>query len=201
MIDAHGQDVLNEVINIGFGEAADALSELIDSKVLLSVPELAILDLKELSAFVQRQISEWGVYIAQDFDGQINGRTLLVYSEEGSLDLVTALLGEELRTVRLTEVAKATLQELGNIILGSCMSVFGDLLDARLRYTIPQVSVECSTDYFTHLIAESAELGRVIAVKSTLEVSDRQIEGLVVVVLSFTDFETIVKRAKEQWTP
>ena len=51
-------DALQETMNIGFGQAAAALSEVISMHVILSVPKIAILKTEDIPSFVQSEIED-----------------------------------------------------------------------------------------------------------------------------------------------
>ncbi len=194
-------DILTEVINVGIGEAAQALSELVDARVNLTVPYINVLKAAEIDDFVRQELPNWSVFIAQQFEGAVKGNAVLVYSEPCSLDLLDALLAGAPRTVALDAAARDTLQEIGNIILGACISVFGDVLDERLAFTIPKVSLEASKDFFSDLTRDFTESGVAIAVRSEISVEGRAIRGLIFVLLGFSDFEKVVASAKKRWLP
>ena len=201
MVDAKHIDILTEVINIGVGEAAEALSELVEDRVELTVPELKTMAISDCPAYLEDEVDSWGVFTSQLFDGDVKGRALLVLSEACSLDLVSVLAAGEPRTLSLTETAKATLQEVGNIILDSCLSVFGNMLDTRLSLAVPGVTVATSREFFGNVAEEFEDLEMAIVVKSELSLAQHQVRGVIFVLLSFNDFELVVQQAEQRWAP
>lgn len=199
MIDHRAKDILTEVLNVGMGEAAEALSELVGSEVLLGVPEVRTLAMSEVSTFLEHETADWGVFIAQSFTGDVQGRAVLVYSEPCACDLVSTLLPDEPRTATLDDLARSTLQEVGNIILASCVAVFADVVGAKLEFTIPAVALDLSRDYFTRLVGDVASEQVAILVRSELEVGARRVRGTIVLLLRFADLELVVCRTAERW--
>jgi len=60
-------DIIKEVVNVGIGDAAAALSALVNSRVIIEVPEIHIINAQDAPDFIQKEIRSLGVYISQDF--------------------------------------------------------------------------------------------------------------------------------------
>ena len=191
-------DIIREVLNIGIGDAAASLSRLVDRRIIIAVPEVRILEIAEVPTFVRAEVPSLGVYISQDFHGHITGRALLFYTRESSSLLLKALTGQEPISAALSQTEMATLQEVGNILMVSCMSTIGDMTEDGIRFEIPQVTEEISEAYFANLVAELNTYDKVIVVKNEITVQDVDISGYLFVLLGVKGFslieEALVKR-------
>lgn len=187
-------DMLREVINIGIGEAANSLSQLLQKRVLLRVPDICVMDISQVNAYLHKEMNNLGVYIAQDFDGMITGKTILCYTQECSLSLLNAIFGQSMKITSLSETGIATLNEIGNIIMVSCMSEISNMIDTEITYHLPEVTVEVSEIYFKNLLREIAKLEKAIAVKNEFKIHDTDIRGYLFVLLSFKGYETVIER-------
>lgn len=192
MVDNSALDIIGEVVNIGTGEAADALSRLVGSPVKLRVPEVRVMPADEVPDFMTREIGNLGVYIAQDFRGEVSGRALLAYTEDCSAALIECITGAPKVPGALTESERATLQEIGNIIMVSCVSTFSNMLEGRIDFEIPQVTQEVSDTYFRNMVRGLAEMDQAILVKSQMVVRELEITGMLFLLFSFTDFQTLL---------
>ena len=197
MINEQALDMLTEFINIGMGEAAASLSDLVQTRVLIKVPEISVIDVSNIGEFLGLELSELGVYLSQDFHGEIEGRSILFYTEECSLTLLDALLESPSEILTLTESGRATLQEVGNIILVSCISSISDMIGLQTIFEMPVVNVETSDVYFRNMLKELEKLQKAIVVKNKIAVHNREIDGYLFVLLSFDYFEMIVNKLKD----
>ena len=197
MINEQALDMLREFINIGMGEAAASLSDLVQTRVLIKVPEISVIDVSNIGEFLGLELSELGVYLSQDFHGEIEGRSILFYTEECSLTLLEALLESPSEIRTLTESGRATLQEVGNIILVSCISSISDMIGLQTIFEMPVVNVETSDVYFRNMLKELEKLQKAIVVKNKIAVHNREIDGYLFVLLSFDYFEMIVNKLKD----
>ena len=53
-LDELHQDMLTELFNLGMGNAANALSEMVNEEVLLSIPEVLFMDKAELTKVLEK---------------------------------------------------------------------------------------------------------------------------------------------------
>ena len=194
-------DIITEVINIGVGDAASALSSLVNRRIRITVPEVRILDTFDIAAFVEEIIPSLGVYVSQDFRGRIKGKTLLVYTRESSCALLSALTGQSPAGLALSQTEMATLQELGNILMVSCVSTISDMIQDGVRFEVPQVAEEISDTYFFSLVEEFSAYDKTIVVKNQIAVQDTDITSYLFVLLGVADLRLVVDMVSEKLRP
>ncbi len=187
-------DMLRELINIGIGEAANSLSQLLQKRVMLRVPDIQIINVSEVNLYLQQELTSLGVYIAQDFEGMIRGKTILCYTRECSLSLLNAIFGNNMKITSLTETGIATLNEIGNIIMVSCMSEISNMIEGKISYHLPEVTVEISQVYFQNLIRDIAKLDTAIVIKNEFIIHQTDIKSYLFILLSFEGYETVIDR-------
>ncbi|GAA3722779.1 chemotaxis protein CheC [Oceanisphaera sediminis] len=131
-------DVIVELMNIGVGRAASALSQLVQDEVLLSVPRLQFLESADAKEIFCRSMPDLLAGVMQDFQGFMSGRAALLFPEERSLELVRAILGADMSADEITELEQETLAELGNILLNNCLATLANLLNRQIQTDLPQ---------------------------------------------------------------
>jgi len=185
-------DIIREIINIGIGEAANSLSKLVNTRIIIRVPDIHIISTADIDKYILNEVKSLGVYMSQNFSGLIKGRTLLFYTEECSISLLNAIYGQTVKTTALTESGIATLNEIGNIIMGSCMSEISDMIEEKISFDLPEVTVEVSESYFKNLLKDLHNLDKAIIVKNEMRIKDTDIQGYLFVLLSFEDFRLVI---------
>src|SRR5947207_5210216 len=88
------QDGLVEVINIGFGRAAAALSKLTGQRVQLEVPQITMCPVEELSDQLRPMIRSHVASVHQIFSGSVAGDALLVIDQQSAAILKEMLTNE-----------------------------------------------------------------------------------------------------------
>ena len=137
-------DAVSEILNIGVGQAARALSEMVDEPVTLSVPYVVLLPVAQTWQELEKRTKGNACAIKERFGGSFSGDALLVFPEQDSLELVRKLLAEETEITVFTELEQDALIEVGNVILTSCISAFADTLGVEIEYSDLPVMVRGS---------------------------------------------------------
>jgi chemotaxis protein CheC len=133
------RDALTELVNIGVGRAATSLGKLVDKHILLSVPALELITLLAASRLLVESESDGLVAVRQQFTGVFSGRALLILPQSAKLDLVRAVVRENLSTAELAELERDALAETGNIILNGCLGSMANILQQPLALSLPEV--------------------------------------------------------------
>ncbi len=152
-------DGIKEIANIGSGHAATALSEMLKSTVMASVPEVKILPLEDVGSVVggdEMVITS----VVVDFGGDFTGRSILVFPYEESMALADLFLppvpegGER----KFGSMEESFFKEIGNIVICSYLSALGDFLGLIVFPSVPSLVVDSATavltsaymDFFSH---------------------------------------------------
>jgi chemotaxis protein CheC len=132
-------DALTEIGNIAMGRAATSLGRMIGREVRLTVPSVQILSVAEALQTIRRLGPRELIAVTEEFRGLFKGRLLLIFPEKNSLELVRAVIGEEMPFEDLTKLEEDAIAETGNIVLNSWTTTVSNLLKRNLVITVPQV--------------------------------------------------------------
>lgn len=139
------QETVVELMNIGVGRAASALSRLVQDEVLLSVPKVDFVDMQTAQSTFNQLLPTALAGVTQAFDGFINGKAALIFPEERSLELVRIVVGNEMSATEISELEQDTLAELGNILLNSCLATLANILHREIHTALPEAySGDCN---------------------------------------------------------
>ncbi|MEW6447629.1 MAG: chemotaxis protein CheC [Bacillota bacterium] len=125
-------DMLKEVGNIGIGNAATALAELLSSKIKMTVPRTDFVPVEEVFIRVGR-VEELVAAVMLRVDGDLSGTVLFVFNEASALKLIIQILGQPVATIQeIGEMEESMLMEVGNVLMGS----FLNAISAMTQFTI-----------------------------------------------------------------
>lgn len=127
-------DALKEVINIGGGNAATSLSQLINKPVHMTVPTIEVMAYEDMFEQVMSEDTMIDAVLTKMF-GQAEGVFLLVGLEEDMKHLASIILPENSETN--PEMIDSALKELANILVNSFLNAVTKLLDINLLTSIP----------------------------------------------------------------
>ena len=133
-------DVLKELGNIGAGNAATALAELLQSKVDMSVPQVKLINFSEIGDLIggEEQVMA-GMYLAIQKD--ITGSILFLVKEEVALHLVKKLMGDYAQDIR-GEMEQSALKEISNIITGAYLNALSTMTGLRIEPSVPDLAID-----------------------------------------------------------
>jgi chemotaxis protein CheC len=144
---AEETDLLQEIMNIGFGAASADLAAVLDLHVVLSVPSISIVAATELLAYLQKEIRDYSKasVIEQNFWSGFKGVALVVFSAGSGKGLVAVFGREEgaslFESDPIGALDKEVLMEVGNILVGACVGKVAELLGDIVTYSPPRVII------------------------------------------------------------
>ena len=133
------KEIFKEIVNIGLAKAADAFALIANEKVLISAPDLQIVEIENISTKVLSYESFTKV-IESDLKGALGGKTYLLFSDIQSEKLINICLGPLKDNTPVDEQLKTSLLlEVGNIITGSLVTQLSNILKVGLFGSVPSM--------------------------------------------------------------
>lgn len=135
-------DVLREVGNIGAGNAATALSRLLDKPVNMAVPMVSLVTFDEIA---DRVGGSEAVVIAifLRVAGDAPGNMFFIINQDSARRLLQGLLSFDVsEDLAYSEMELSALCEIGNILAGSYLSSLGDLTGLKMSPSVPSIAVD-----------------------------------------------------------
>jgi len=131
-------DALSEVSNIGAGNAATALSQLLNRKIDMTVPQVNVIQFNTIFTGIGSEEVVAGVMVR--VLGDAPGNILFVFEQETAFNIIETLTGE--RNKELNEFGASVLCEIGNIISSSYMNAISNFTGLLLTPSVPAVSLD-----------------------------------------------------------
>jgi chemotaxis protein CheC len=182
------RDALCELANVAMARAASSLRQMVGRPILLSVPTCEILGPEAAVERLAKPGNPNLVAVRQDFSGAFSGRALLIFPEIGSLELMRAILGRQLRPEDILDLEDEALAETGNIILNSWVATIANLLKQNLKMSLPMVIRRDQ-----HHIFESAgpHESCILFLHIKFEISHHEVQGYVALMMDLPSIEQL----------
>lgn len=135
-------DILKEIGNIGAGNAMTALSQMLQCKVDMKVPQVKLLDFAEVGVLMggEEQIMV-GVYLG--VEGDISGSMMFLVEQESAKHLINKIMmGMASEGEGFTEMELSAMKEVGNIITGAYLNSLSMLTNLKIFPTPPELTVD-----------------------------------------------------------
>ncbi len=176
------RDALTELVNIGVSRAASSLRKMIGEEVLLSVPSVEIMAPEDAVRLIGERETDELVAIQQQFEGAFSGQALLILPQVISLDLVRAIIGDEVPPDQVDEMEQEALAETGNVILNGCLATMANMLKRSLNISLPEVVRGDGAQLF-RLMQPRPDEGLVLFLYINFSVRNRNIRGYIAMLM------------------
>lgn len=194
------KDLLNELLNTNIGYAASLLSEMVNQKVLLSLPAIDLkkgneIDFSPLSA--DNPEFHTSVMSSMRFGRNFSGNAYIVFPADKAKYLVDACMGEENDDElfsKLTAQDFDVIKEITNIVFNAVIGGFGNLLDVKLEYSVPQLEMTMIDSVDNNILPEDMHF---LAMFNSFYLSKSQVRGLIFVALSVNSENMLINKLNE----
>jgi chemotaxis protein CheC len=132
------RDIIKEILNIGLARAADSFAAIAKDKVLLKVPDIQLIEVKDLLNLVSRYESTHFI-IQSDIKGDLNGATLMLFSDDHIKRLSEVCLSMvEIQKNEVNAMQESLLLEISNIITGALVTQLANILKSNIYGSPPK---------------------------------------------------------------
>jgi chemotaxis protein CheC len=191
-------DALTELFNIGLHKAAASLSELTGQRIIVDLPRLWVCPVEETHVRLRELIEGELATVHQVFMGSMTGDAVLVLEYENASRLAALLTkGEVAVDGRLDQSAREVLAEVGNVILSSCLSAFGDMLHVAVSFSVPRIHVESLDGLLRSLKVESDELHYTLLAATRFRLTEGEVGGYLMIAVGISSLDLISKALAE----
>ncbi len=168
IINSDQRDALQEIANIGMGQAGASIAQVLGTFVELSVPQIRAVDAAEIPATLAALAGD-GVASAvrQAFLGELRGEAIVIFAEHSASDLADLLsYGDALDAPASREL----LLDISNVLVGACLGGIAELLRAEIGFSAPSLLADqVATSKLLQADAIAARCALLVEVRFGLE--------------------------------
>lgn len=172
-------DALREISNIGMGHAATSLSDMLNSRIGMAVPQASFISFEKVIEIIggyEELVSCVSLYLS----GDVKGIVFFIFDESSTYRLVDMLTGQENSPAgMLDEIAASTINEIGNILTGAFVSAISNLTELRIITSVPIFAFDMLAAVFTSLMLETGRPveDSVLTIETQLLKEDKEVRG------------------------
>lgn len=188
-------DILKEIGNIGAGNAATSLSQMLSKRIDMNVPEVSLLNYDDVIDSIGGA-ENVVVGILVSFEGDIDGVILFLLKKEFVHLILNSLLGTELNSFeQISEMEMSALSEIGNIMVSSYVNSISSLTSMTIDITVPSLNIDMSGALLDAVTAEFSQAAdKVIFIREKYFCQDETIYSHMLLLPSMTSLKILLKR-------
>jgi chemotaxis protein CheC len=188
-------DILKEIGNIGAGNAATSLSQMLSKRIDMNVPEVSLLDYENvINSIGGAENVVVGILVS--FEGEIEGVILFLLKKEFVHMILNSLLGTELHSFEdISEMEMSALSEIGNIMVSSYVNSISSLTNMAIDITVPSLNIDMSGALLDAVTAEFSEAAdRVIFIREKYFCQEETIYSHMLLLPSMSSLEILLRK-------
>ncbi|MBQ5318968.1 MAG: chemotaxis protein CheC [Oscillospiraceae bacterium] len=188
-------DVLKEIGNIGSGNAASSLSELIQCNTDITVPSVKMLDFSEAVNFLGGP-ENVAIGMLVGIKGDITGMMLYILQHSFASKLTSTLFGSEIEDLtNMNEMETSFISEVGNIMAASYVNALSQLTGMVIDISVPNMTVDMVGAILSVPAVEFAQVGnKVLFIDDGFVIGDGEIKSNMILVPEMHSLETLFTR-------
>ena len=185
-------DVLKEIGNIGAGNAMTALSQMLQCKVDMRVPQVRLLDFSEVGAIMGgEEKTMCGILLG--VEGDITGSIMFLIELEAARGLIKKLMmGYESGNPNFDDMELSALKEISNIITGAYLNSLSTLTNLMIYPTPPSLTIDMAGAILSVPAIEFGIIGDHILLIQSQFFDEVEIDGYFILIPDLPSYEKIL---------
>ena len=171
-------DALREIGNVGAGNSATALSQIINKRIDMNVPKVALVPIEAVPDLVGGPDTiVVGVFLR--VYGRAPGNILFLLPQKSAFYLVDTLMGREHGTTkRLDFMDESALMEIGNILSGAYLNAFFNFTHISMLPSIPALAMDMAGAILNVILVQLGQMGdQALVIETEFLAEDDGING------------------------
>ncbi|HOV54255.1 MAG TPA: CheY-P phosphatase CheC [Fervidobacterium sp.] len=190
-------DAIKEVGNIGTGNAATALSMMLDKKVDISVPQVKVIPISKIP-FLFDEPEEVVCAVKMGLREEMSGEILLIFEAQTVKIIAKALTGIEISDITvLDDFTSSMLKEIGNIMCGSYVTSLAAFTNLFINPEPPELTTDMISAIMSEISIPMAMAGEenimLIETKIQIEGVDEELTGYLLLVPSVESLDKLLR--------
>ena len=185
--------VLQELGNIGAGNAVTSLSTLLNRKIDMNVPKVQILSFDEVSRVIGGPETPVVAVLVNVNSENVNGLMMFVVEVDNVGVLISSLMGQVVTSIG--EIEQSAMKEVGNILTASYLSALSVVLDTPIDMSVPYLTMDMAGSVLSVPAIEFAKVAdSTLFIESIFATDENDISGYFILVPDQKSYNFIFKK-------
>ena len=171
-------DALREIGNVGAGNSATALSQIINKRIDMNVPKVALVPIETVPDLVGGPDTiVVGIFLR--VYGKAPSNILFLMPQQSAFYLVDTLMGREHGTTKkLDFMDESALKEIGNILSGAYLNAFFNFTHISMLPSIPALAMDMAGAILNIVLVQLGQMGdQAMVIETEFLAEDAGING------------------------
>lgn len=188
-------DCLQEIGNIGSGNAVSSLSAMLGKPVTMHVPTISVLDYQAIIDKVGGP-EKIMTAILVSFKGDIKGMMMFLLENAFAQIVVNTFMGKDhIDVIKMDDADSSAVKEMGNIMAGAYLSALGAMAEFTIAMDPPSMTVDMMGALMSAPMTTLTEVGdKVLFIDEGIKVDFVNIESNIILIPEMESLEILMKK-------
>ena len=188
-------DCLQEIGNIGSGNAASSLSAMLSKTVTMNVPRVQVMDYQaviDVMGGPEKIITA----ILVTFKGDIKGMMMFLLENAFAQIVVNTFMGKEnIDVIQMDEADSSAVKEMGNIMAGAYLSALAAMAEFTVEMDPPSMTVDMMGALMSAPITTLNDVGdKVLFIDDGFKIDNVSIEANILLIPEMESLDILMKK-------
>jgi len=189
------EDALREIGSICAGNAATALSQLLNKKIEIDVPEIFFVPVESVPSVVGKDKLVVGLVVR--VLGDLPSIILFVFPQKDAFNLASLLTNKRSMAEVITELERSALKEIGIILANAYLQGLIAFVGWGLVPTVPEIVEDMATALIDYILIELSNISKyALLIKSEFREKMTKITGHFFFIPNSKGLEILLKAIK-----
>lgn len=188
-------DALQEIGNIGSGNAASSLSAMLGKPITMNVPTIHVMD-------YQAVIDEIGgpekiiTAILVTFKGDIKGMMMFMLENKFAEIVVNTFMGKEnIDVIQMDETDSSAVKEMGNIMGGAYLSALAAMAEFTVQMDPPSLTVDMAGALMNAPMMMLDDVGdKVLFIDDSFKIDNVNVDANILLIPEMESLDILMKK-------
>lgn len=187
-------DAMREIGNVGAGNAATALSQVLNKKIDMNVPRVSLIPIEDVPDLVGGPDALIVAVFLRVY-GKAPGNILFLMPKQNALYLADGVMGKPLGTTKvLDDMDISAIKEVGNILTGSYLNSFFHFTNIAMIPSIPSLAIDMAGAILNVVLVQLGQMGdHAMVIETKFLAEDDSVNGHFFLVPDPGSLTTLVK--------
>lgn len=194
------KDAIKEVGNVGTGNAATALSKLLDTHIEIIIPETKFIPIKN---FADELGGPESIVVSTylEITGNFSGECLFIFPVKSAEKIVDLMTNKKEGISKITDnFSESAFKEMSNIFTGAYLSSLADMTESRIMPSVPHIATDMLQSIIDFILAKISNYAdTILSIKTRIEIKDVSVEGYFIIVFDIASLNKLLKVLGEMY--
>jgi len=188
-------DCLQEIGNIGSGNAASSLSAMLAKPVTMHVPKVTVMDYQSVIDAMGGSEKVMTAILVM-FHGDIKGMMMFLLEDAFAQIVVNTFMGKDrIDVIKMDEADASAVKEMGNIMAGAYLSALGAMAEFTIAMDPPSMTVDMMGALMNAPMSMLNEVGdKVLFIDDGFKIEHINIDANIVLVPEMESLDILTKK-------